>query len=293
MRIKILLLLAVLLLPTIFLPYESCFSAEKPVVYFGIGLRYHPIVMYERFQPMMDYLTRNTPYRFELKISRDYMETINFLEEGKTQVSSIGDGGLMKAMLLHGAVPIVKPLNADGKPYYRCYFVVPAGSPLRSLQDLKGKKVAFGSRHSTTGNLIPRDMLRKSGVKLDELGSLTNLRNHSTVVRSVLKGEYDAGAVKSTVADRYKNHGLRVLASSGEIQSIPLVVGKDAPRELVQAITAALTKLNPNNPAHRKIMANWDLEYKYGFVPAKAADYRDVVRMFKSIPLGCGNGCHK
>src|SRR6266702_3370399 len=140
MRIKSVIILTGLLLATA----GSCYSAAKPVVNFGIGMRYHPIVMYERFQPMMDYLTQNTPYRFELKISRDYTETIRFLEEGKTLVSSIGDGGLMEAMLKCGAVPIVKPLNEVGRPFYRGYFVVPATSTIRSLSDLKGKRVAFG-----------------------------------------------------------------------------------------------------------------------------------------------------
>lgn len=293
MRVKIFTFLVLSLLLVLTFPPESCFSANKPVVYFGASLRYHPTIMYERYQPMMDYLTRNTPYRFELKISRDYAETIKFLEEGKTQVSSIGDGGLMKAMLLHGAVPIVKPLNEEGRPFYHCYFIVPANSTLRSLQDLRGKKVAFGSRHSTSGNLIPRFMLVKSGVKLEELSSVTNLRNHSAVVMAVLKGEYDAGAVKSTVAERYKNHGMRIIASSDDIPSIPLIVRKDAPKELVKAITDALVKLDRRNPEHRKIMENWDHEYKYGFVPATAADYRDIARLFKAIPLGCGTGCHK
>lgn len=290
MRAKIFILSLLLVLS---FPFGNCFSAEKPVVHFGIGLRYHPIVVYEHFQPMMDYLTRNTPYKFELKISRDYEETIKSLVEGTTDVTSIGDGGLMEAMLLHGAVPIVKPLNEEGKPLYRCYFIVPANSPLRSLNDLKGKKVAFGSKHSTTGNLIPRYMLHKNGVKIEEFGSLTNLRNHSAVAMAVVKGEYDAGAVKETVAERYMNHGLRVLAVSAALPSLPLVVRKDAPKEMIKAITDALVKLDRNNPEHRKIMESWDLEYKYGFVPATAADYRDLTRMFKAIPYGCGKGCHK
>jgi phosphonate transport system substrate-binding protein len=271
---------------------SNCLPKDKPVVYFGIGLRYHPITVYERFQPMMDYLTQNTPYKFELKISRNYREAIKFVAEGKTDVSAIGDGGLMMAMLLHGAVPILKPLNDEGRPFYRCYFIVPADSHLHSLKELKGKKVAFGSRHSTSGNLIPRSMLLKNGVKIEELGSLDNLRNHSTVTMAVIKGEYDAGAVKDTVALRYKNHGLRVLAYSDELPSVPLVVRKDAPKELVTTITNALVKLDRNNPEHKKIMEKWDLEYKNGFVPASVADYRDLTRTFKAIPYGCGTGCH-
>ena len=98
MRITSSIILAGLLLLSPVLLEEKAFPAAKPLVHFGVGLRYHPITMYERYQPMMDYLSRNTPYQFELTISRDYRETIRFLDQGKTQVASIGDGGLMKAM---------------------------------------------------------------------------------------------------------------------------------------------------------------------------------------------------
>jgi phosphonate transport system substrate-binding protein len=293
MRIKILVLSAGFFLLGFCLTGESAFSAGKPVVHFGIGMRYHPIVIYERFQPVMDYLTQNTPYKFELKISRDYDEAIKFLVEGATDIAAIGDGGLMEAMLLHGAVPILKPLNEEGLPLYRSYFIVPANSPIRSLRDLKGKKIAFGNKHSTTGNLIPRYMLWKNGVMVEEFASMTNLRNHSAVARAVLKGEYDAGAIKDVVAKNYMNHGLRVIASSAALPSIPLLVGKNTPRELTRAVVNALVKLDRRNPEHRKIMDNWGREFKYGFVPAKAADYRDLTRMFKAIPYGCGAGCHQ
>lgn len=282
-----------LLLLCILLLGKDAFCAVKPLVHFGVSLRFHPITMFERYQPMMDYLTRNTPYRFELKISRDYKETIKFLVDGKTEIASIGDGGLMKAMLLTGAIPIVKPLNEQGRAYYRSCVVAPAGSSIASLNDLKGKKIAFGYHHSTAGNLIPRYLLLKNGIKLAELGSVTNLRHHSEVARAVLKGEYDAGFVKESVAARFKSKGLRVIAFSEELPSIPLIVRKDAPRELIDAVTTALVRLDRRNPEHRKIMEHWDREYKNGFVPATAADYRPLTSMFKKRPYGCGAGCHK
>ncbi|HYS44029.1 MAG TPA: PhnD/SsuA/transferrin family substrate-binding protein, partial [Geobacteraceae bacterium] len=99
--------------------------------------------------------------------------------------------------------------------------------------------------------------------------------------------------IKSTVACPYQEHGVRVLATSEELPSVPLIVRKDAPKELIKAVTGALVKLNRSNPEYRKIMENWDVEYKYGFVPATASDYRDLTRMFKAIPNGCGTGCHK
>lgn len=271
----------------------EAFAAAKPVVRFGVSLRFHPITLYERYQPMLDYLTRSTPYRFELKVGRDYRETISFLEQGKVDVVSIGDGGLMKALLLAGGVPVVKPLNAERRPFYRSCFVVPQNSPIRTLNDLKGKRVAFGYHHSTTGNLIPRYTLLKNGIKLSDLGSVTNLRHHSGVARAVQKGEYDAGVVKESTAIRFSRHGLRVLHYSEELPSIPLLVRRDAPPELAAAITEALVRLDRRKPEHRKVMEAWDLEYQQGFVPAKRSDYQELIRMFKNKPLGCGKACHK
>lgn len=293
MRFKVIVIFAALFLLGTLLLEKNAFCADKPLVHFGVGLRYHPITMYERYQPMMDYLTRNTPYKFVLKISRDYKETVQFLADGKTQVASIGDGGLMKALLASGAVPIVKPLNSEGRPYYRSCVIVTTNSPIRSLHDLKGKKMAFGYYHSTSGNMIPCWLLLNKGIKLSELGSVTNLKHHSDVARAVLKGEYDAGFVKEPTAIRFRQKGLRVLAYSNELPSIPLIVGKDAPKELVAAISAALVKLDRRNAEHRKTMESWDIEYQNGFVPATAADYRVLTRMFGNIPYGCGAGCHK
>lgn len=273
---------------------SSVFAAPvKPVVKFGVSLRFHPITMYERYQPMMDYLTENTPYRFELKVSRDYRELTELLKEGKADVVSIGDGGLMKAMLLAGALPVVKPLNTEGEPYYSSCLVVPANSPIRSPRDLKGKKLALGYHHSTTGNLIPRHLLQRTGLKLSSLGSVANLRHHGEVARAVLKGQYDAGFVKRATALRYSRKGLRVVYCSEDLPSIPLLVRRDAPPQLSAALTAALISLDRRNPEHRKIMKNWDIEYQQGFVQAKRADYNSLMAMFRTRPLGCGKGCHK
>ena len=106
-------------------------------------------------------------------------------------------------------------------------------------------------------------------------------------------GEYEAGAIKDVVAKQYMKHGLRIIASSAELPSVPIVARRDTPKDVIRAVTDALVKLDRRNPAHRKIMENWDEEYKYGFVPAKREDYREIIRMYKSIPLGCGTGCHR
>lgn len=268
-------------------------TTNKPVIRFGVIPRYNPLVMYKRYQPIMDYLTENTPYRFELKISRDYPEAVRFLQQGVTQVSSLGDVTFAEANTQYAAIPILKPRNKNGIPYYRSAIIVRVDSPLKNIKELRGKTMAFGSPHSTSGNLIPRYLLWDNGVGLRDLKSFTNLQHHDAVAKAILKGQYDAGAVKDVVAEKYKSHGLRILAWSAPIPAVPLVVRKDAPPDVVKTMTAALLKLDRTNPVHQKMMQTWDDEFRNGFARATKDDYQGIFRMIKDIPLGCGIGCHK
>lgn len=268
-------------------------GADKPVIRFGVIPRYNPLVMYKRYQPIMDYLTAETPYRFELKISRDYPEAVRFLQQGVTQVSSLGDVTFAEANIGYQAVPILKPLNKDGTPFYRSAIIVRQDSTLKKIADLRGRTMGFGSSHSTSGNLIPRYLLWKNGIGMRDLKSFANLQHHDAVAKAILKGQYDAGAVKDVVAEKYKSHGLRILAWSDPIPSVPLVVRKDTPPEVVRALTVALLKLDGKKSKHREIMKTWDDEFCYGFVPAAIGDYRPIFKLMRDIPRGCGAGCHR
>ena len=156
----------VFLLWHLFAP-QAIEAADKPLIRFGVIPRYNPLVMYKRYQPIMDYLTAETPYRFELKISKDYPEAVRFLQQGVTQISSLGDVTFAEANLRYQAVPILKPLNKEGNPFYRSAIIVRRDSPLLRISELKGKTMAFGSLHSTSGNLYPRYLLWDNGIPLD------------------------------------------------------------------------------------------------------------------------------
>lgn len=266
--------------------------ADKPVVSFGIIPRYNPMVMYRNYQPLMDYLSAHTPYRFELKLSRNYPEAVRMLRSGETQVASLGDLTFAEAFRQFGPMPVAKPLNDLGEPYYRSDIIVRNDSPIRQMADLKGKTFAFGDIHSTSGNLIPRDFLFRNGISLFDLRRYENLDSHDAVAKAVLKGKVDAGAVKDVVAERYLAHGLRILAKSAPIPAVPIVARPDAPVELVQALRRALLAIDPSDPEQRRIMAEWDPEFRNGFVDARAEDYQAIFDLMDHIADGCGNKCH-
>ena len=265
----------------------------RPVIRFGVISRYNPILMYRNYQPIMDYLSARTPYRFELKLGRTYRDAVRYLEEGETDIASLGGITYLMAHARFGARPLVKPLAPDGRPFYRSVFIVREESPLRSLADLRGHSLALGSGYSTSGNVIPRYELARAGVRLEDLERVENLPHHDLVAKAVLEGLFDAGAVKDVVAYQYRFKGLRFIHFSGPIPSVPLTIRPDLPDTIARAVVEALVSLEADDPLDRERMESWDPEFRYGFVVAKDADYESLRQKLDQIPGGCAQGCHE
>ncbi|GFO54256.1 ABC transporter substrate-binding protein [Geomonas sp. Red276] len=282
-----------LLLTGVFALSVAPCHAEKPLVRFGATLYSQPITMYEKYQPLMDYLTDNTPYRFQLVLGEDYLETARLLKEGKVEIASVGDGGLAKAILGYGLIPFVKPLNDQGRPVYRSCLVVPWESHIRSLQDLRGKRVAFAYRHSISGSLYAWRFLSQQGMKKSDFRSVGTHKTHGETLAAVLRGEYDAGFVREATALHNVKRGVRIVACSDELPSVPLLARPGTPKEVISAVTGALVKLKPDTPQHRRVLKSLDREFVNGFVPATRGEYANVLSLFSRKPYGCGLECHR
>lgn len=264
----------------------------KPTVFFGAISRYNPVVMYEVYQPLMDYLTLQTPYRFQLKLGKNYDEDVRFLEEGVTQVALLGVVTYLEAHARFGAVPILKTLNRDGEPFYHGIIVVREDSDIQTLEDLMGRSFCFAAVHSASSNLYGRYGLMQAGVRVQDLSSYTHFKHHDQVAKAVLTGQYDAGAIKDIVAYRYAVQGLRSLYVSEPIPSIPIVVRADASVEMVAAVKRALLQFKPEVSKPEVDSMSWDEECRYGFVEASDKDYESIRNMLNTIPGRCGDSCH-
>ncbi|MEW6721496.1 MAG: phosphate/phosphite/phosphonate ABC transporter substrate-binding protein [Thermodesulfobacteriota bacterium] len=271
----------------------AAWAKEGDPIRFGVIPRFNPHLTYEYYQPLMDYLGRTTPYRFELRPGRTYLETIEDLRTGVTDIAYLGGATFALANHRFGARALVKPRNAEGGTTYRCFIIVRKDSPVRTIRDLKGKRMAFGARRSTTGSLIPSYMLFEAGVTPDRLQQLANLHNHEEVAKAVLKGIYDAGAVKDVAAWKYQAQGLRIVAESEDLPNAPITAGPTLPKEAETAIVKALLSLDPGRPGGKAVMAQWGPELRHGFVPARNEDYDFLYRKIASIPTGCGIRCHR
>ncbi|MBM4313942.1 MAG: phosphate/phosphite/phosphonate ABC transporter substrate-binding protein, partial [Deltaproteobacteria bacterium] len=265
---------------------------DNRIVYFGVIPRDNPRIMYEKYQPLLDYLATKTPYKFELVLKKNYEETINALSSGETSVALLDPLTYLEAHAKYGAVSILKSRGVDGTTNYKSVIITKKDSPVRTLTDLKGKSVAFASSKSASGNLMPRYILADAGIHLKDLSDYANFDYHDSVVKAVLKGRYTAGAVRESVAKKYMKHGLAVIAESESIPMGPLVAGPDTPHAVIGDIKKALLGLDPKDPDGQAVLKRLDDDYKSGFVEATDQDYRSIRSKINAVPQTCGIGCH-
>jgi len=236
----------------------------KEDVYFGVISRYTPRSIIEGYQPLMDYLTEHTPYHFQLRLSRNYLETVHQLSAGVVDFASLGNYTYINAHRDYGVKCIAMPINADGNLEYYDDIIVAADAQIQSLQDLKGKSFAFASPQSFS-SWMAIWMLHQAGVELSDLTRYDNLSYHDLVAEKILRGDYDAGMVKAVIEEHYESSGIRVLARSPAIPSVPLVAGAHVDSLKLTTVQQALLKLRSNITAGIISTDGWDPEVAYGF----------------------------
>ena len=177
-----------------------------------------------------------------------------------------------------GAVTAIKEGVADvllageirGKPHYMSYWIALKGKPYSAIEDLRGKPVAFSSRTSTSGFLIPTwDLYRKNLVTLEDGpegffggGNVHYGIGYVSAVEKVLNEEVEAAAVSYYVLDEDRHldeaqrSRLRMFAQQGPVPSHIIAARRSLKPSDREEIKRALIELNRTSPKLRDKVFN-------------------------------------
>ncbi|MET1127768.1 MAG: phosphate/phosphite/phosphonate ABC transporter substrate-binding protein [Thermoproteota archaeon] len=266
-------------------------AADREVIYFGFDLRLDVKSELKIYTPLIRYLSQATGREFRIKIYTDYAKLQRALGEGEIQLAAVGPVTYVMVMIKYGnVVPVAVGKGPGGSPYYRAAIVVRPDSQIDSLEDLRGRTLAFGSYYSTQGHLIPRVMLAEAGVSLSELGGYAYLGYHQAVAEAVISGSFDAGALQDQLAERLAAEGLlRIIALSRPYPRSLIVASQQLPPELIDSIREALVKLNPRGE-HANLLP-WNLtEFPEGFAPVPPGFYDVYFGLVREYLLQGGRG---
>lgn len=242
-------------------------------VHFGVISRFPANVLYQGYQPVMDYLSSETDYYFELVISRSYIETVQELGNGELDAAFLGSYIYTKSRDDYNITPILKPLNEDGKPFFHSAVIVREDSDVHELPHLKSHSLALPSRQSYSGNWLFYTGFEHYNMTHGDLSGIGYFDHHHSVVYEVIRGSYDAGSVKDRVAREFEDRGIRIIELSPPIPGSPIVVPEHYDEAKVQAISSALLNIDPDDPKFQDLIKGWDPEFAFGFTRAEPSDY--------------------
>lgn len=167
----------------------------------------------------------------------------------------------------------------NGAPSYQSYVIVGRQSPAVHLSDLRGAVFAYSDPDSNSGYLVPRHMLSAQDLSPESLFRVAFFTyDHAETVLAVADGVADAGAVDSYVWEYVEatQPGLagrtRVLAASDPYGFPPLVVRRDTPRDLAEAMGRTLLGMD-RDPAGRALLDRLHLD---GFSRQPGSLYDDI-----------------
>lgn len=236
-----------------------------------------------RFTPFVGYLSRKTGEDIELKIAMSFADTIKDIGEGITGFSVMSPSTYIEAHEKYGVEVIAKALS-NGRPYHHSVIIARDGGKIDRIEDIKGKTFVFGDILSTSSHIVPRGMLLDAGIDLKDLSYYTYLDHHDDVAMAVIKGEFDAGGVKESVALRFKTQGLKFIKLSPEIPELNICVNKDLPAEKKQLIKDAILELNNRTEEGATVLRSINPDYT-GFAASSDRDYDGVREMMKRLNL--------
>jgi len=254
---------------------------SRAVIKMGVVPLEAPADMYRKFTALADFLTRKTGKKVELRVAHDYETSVEELVQGGTHMCFMTPTTYIEAAKYPGVELLAVALR-DGKPFHHSVIISVEGSGIESVKDIRGKSFAFGNEHSTSSHIVPRAILLEAGIKLADLSYYNYLGHHDAVIKGILKGEFDAGAVSETVAKRYRDQGIGIVKVSDDIPEFNFCAGSAMEAEDRKAVKAALLRLNNRTPEGAAILSDIDKSYT-GFQEASDKDFDGIREMVSKI----------
>lgn len=243
-------------------------------------------------QRLARYLAARAQVAFRPFVASSYGTLVKGVSEGWVDVGWLPP--FVYAMARKGGD--VRPLARfvrQGQASYRSAFIVRDQSPIRTLAQLRGKRMAYTDPRSSAGYLAPRGHLQALGLDADHFFSNQSfLGSHKRVVEAVLDGRADVGVTFYSSqrgpdgglligASAWQQHAparareIRVLAETAPIPSDVIAVRARCPEALALRIRDAFLRMHESPEGRELLMGIFNAERA---LATDASDYASVER---------------
>jgi phosphonate transport system substrate-binding protein len=238
--------------------------------------------------PITKYLESKLGMKVEFTPVSDYPAAVEALVNKNVDLVWFGGFTHVQANVRSGG-KIIPIAQREEDTKFQSVFITKTNSGIKTLADLKGKQVSFGSASSTSGHLMPRSFLLEAKIDPDkDFKRVAYSGAHDATIASVVSGKVDAAALDITVWNKFVSEKKVDTAEVNVFYTTPgyfnynWSVHADMPAALREKVTKAILDISPNDPVGKEILA---LNRATKYVPTKADNYKGLETAARSAGL--------
>jgi phosphonate transport system substrate-binding protein len=241
-------------------------------------------------KPLADLLEKETGLKFNTSVPTAYAPLVEAMGANKVDIGWLAPFSYAVARKKYEAEVILATVRAGSKTY-PWQVVVAADSGIKTIDDLKGKKFAFGDPLSTSSYLFPAAYIKEK-YNLDPekfFSQVIFAGGHDKVVVAVYQKQVEGGATFGPNVGAPESDGrsralstlpdvmtkvIRILEAD-KIPNDTVSVRKGLPKEITEKLRAGLLKISKTD-AGLKLLK--DLYAIDGLDVASPADYDPLIK---------------
>ena len=226
-------------------PVDKSLLKDPATLVFSYTPVEDPAVYENVFSEFITHLSRLTGKRVRWYAAESYAAQVEAIRSGRLHIAGVASGPTPYAVNLSGFLPLVAMEKHDGTTGYTLQLITYKDSPIRSVADLKGKRVAHVSPSSNSGDTAPRVLFGAMGITPGTDYEVLYSGKHDNSIMGVVNRDYDAAPVANNVVTRmldrkmFKEDDLRVVYESRPFPRTAFGVAHDLTPELQAKIREA------------------------------------------------------
>lgn len=248
-------------------------------------------------KPLAKLLSKKLGIPVHVTVSTDNTALVESMASKKVDVGFLPSDAYVLAHKRKAADPLLQAMRYDydepsGKlnpnkldSKYQSMIIVRKNSKIKSIKDLKGKKIAIQDPTSTSGYILPVAELYKKGINVVKDDNLVNVKGHDQGVVSVLNGDTDAAFVfkdaRNLVAKDEPNvfKEVKPIYFTKKVPNDTISVRSDMSSAFRKKLAKSMKEIVKTKEGAKILNNIYD---HYGYKDAKDSDY-NIIREYQSL----------
>ncbi|OVZ57441.1 phosphonate ABC transporter substrate-binding protein [Pigmentiphaga sp. NML080357] len=202
------------------------------------------------YQPVFNAVSRMTGLNFDLKVGQSYGAVVEAMCNQLADVAFFGPVAYVQAHR-RGCAQLLAVGVEKGESVYYAGLFAKADAPIKSVQDVKGRRMAFGDVNSASSFTFQVAMLMDAG--LDPVKDLSAIRmtgSHANSLAALVQGQVDVASLSFDSYEKAVKQGavdpktVKVVAKSMPIPYPPLALNAKLPEALKARLKEAFATVH-------------------------------------------------